>query len=229
MIRQSLVGAVIAVALAAGVVQAADTGYTAAWSSAPSVEGFTNPSGEITNPGTGGNPGGFLRATRTGSVNVNVCPIPFLREDLGKTFGTGAGTISFDVKALDSYEIPEIHLALTDGSSSFTYIITTQNVVGHPQTAVDGWVHYSIPWQATWDNAEAIARKWRIDAPTGEWAKVIKTPKYSVLSVIGSGKGPTNQTVGIDNFRIDAGAAVDPAKLAPAAADAATPPGAKAQ
>ncbi len=216
MFRKHLVGAAIVVALTAGIAQAADTGYTTTWSNAPSVEGFTNPSGELTNPGAGGNPGGFLQGTRTGSVNVNIRPTPYLREDLGKTFGAGPGTISFDLKALDSYQIPEIHLTLTDGANAFTYIIATQNVVGHPQTAADGWVRYSIPWQATWDNAEAKAKKWRIDAPTAEWANVIKNPANSCLAIVGWGKGPANQTVGIDNFRVDAGAAVDPAKLAPA-------------
>ncbi len=192
----------------------AELGATTTWSSPPSVENFTNPSGELSNPGTGGNPGGFLRGTRTGSPNVNFRPAGYLRDNWGRLFGTMPGVISFDVKALDSYQIPEVQFALTDGSSSFTYIITTQNVVGHPQTAADGWKHYSIPWQATWDNATAKAQGWRVDSPFGEWAKAIQNPVYSVLSIVGSGTGPTDQTVGIDNFHVDAGLTLEQAQRA---------------
>ena len=193
---------------------AAEPGFTTTWSDAPGVEGFENPVGPLSNPGKGGNPGGFLEATRSGGVNVQLRPIPYSQDDWGALFGTAPGTISFDVKALDDYTIPEIRFWLSDGGSSFRYIITTRHVLKHPQTRADGWVHYTIPWQATWDNARAKDKGWVGNTKNAKWANVIKNPRYSHMDILGAGKGKDDQSVGIDNFRVEAGKPLDAATLA---------------
>ena len=53
--------------------------FTSTWSDAGDVDSFLNRSGYLRNTGQDGNPGGFLRATRDGGVNVTV----FLPEQLG--------------------------------------------------------------------------------------------------------------------------------------------------
>ena len=191
-------------------IAAQKTGLTTTWSNPPSVEGFTNLQGALSNSGEGGNPGGFLKGTRKGGVNVSFCPAPYLRDNWGDLFGTGPGTISFDVKALDDYTIPYINFFFSDGGSTFRYMIRTQKVLKHSQAKADGWVRYSIPWQATWDRAQAEAKGWRPNRKTAKWSKVVNNPRHSCLVINGvSSEG--DQTVGIDNFCVDAGKVVEPA------------------
>lgn len=201
-------------------IAAQKTGLTTAWSNSPSVEGFTTSGGTlISNPGKGGNPGGFLKGINSkAGVNVAFNPAPYSRKSWGVLFGTDPGTIEFDVIALDDYTIPYIIFQLTDGSNSFRYSLQTRHVLGGRwQTKPDGWVHYSIPWQATWDTAQAKAKGWKPSLEWAKWSNAINNPILTLYVIGGTSTSSTagDRMVGIDNFRVDAGKVVEPPRPAP--------------
>ena len=67
---------------------AEDAGFATTWSDPPGVEGFTNPTGPLTNPGKDGNPDGFLKAVRSGA-DVLVAELMSIRPGLPVIVCTG--------------------------------------------------------------------------------------------------------------------------------------------
>lgn len=118
-----IVSAIAVWAAFCGSMEAGDSGYVVTWSEPGDLDGFENPEGQPAWVADGGSPGGFMKATRTGGSGVIVNPLPFLRLDWGKTFGTKPGTISFHVMALSDHTIPAIVFSLSDGGSLFRYVI----------------------------------------------------------------------------------------------------------
>ena len=193
--------------LAAATGRAQSVGYTATFAAPGDVAGFVNEAGECDAVD------GYLRVTRAGGVNVSARPLRFLRDDWGVLFGTRPGTIRFEIKALSEHHVPEIHFWLSDGGSAFRYIASARQELGHAQTAADGWVRYSIPWCAAWTDAEAAARGWSNNGTQASWAKVIRNPVHSHLTVLGT-EADGDQVIGLDNFQVEAGSALDDARLA---------------
>jgi len=190
---------------------AQDIGFTTTWSKAGDLEGFERRSGELFHVDEGGNPLGFLKTVKT----TTIVPKPYLRNNLGKIFGTGPGTISFDLKVSGDQSISGGQFFLSTGTQAFRYFFTAKQVLGHDQTNADGWVHYEIPWQANWTTEQAIAKKWiPFSGERDQWASVIDNPIWSDLQVAFiPGGATTDQSIGIDNFRIEAGQVLDAQSL----------------
>ena len=179
---------------------AQEVGHTTTWSKADDLAGFEAlEGGKLVWVAEGGNPGGFVKTVKTDTL----IPKPYLRNDLRRVFGTGAGTISFDLKALGDGSIPSCGLFLSTGTQAFSYNVTTKTILGHDQTAADGWRRYSIPWKADWTETQAAAAGWRPYNPDSEWVDVISHPTYTTLSV--------GENVGIDNFCVESGKPLDAA------------------
>ncbi|MBI1913898.1 MAG: LamG domain-containing protein [Planctomycetes bacterium] len=188
--------------------QKQDVGHTTTWSKAGDLEGFESHSGTLVQVAEGGNPGGFLKTVKTTSF----IPKPYLRNNLGKLFGTGPGTISFDLKALDDGSISAVSLFLSTGGEAFRYTIPSKKILGHDQSRADGWVRYSLPWKADWTEEQAIRNGWQpFSGKRDHWSAVIASPIWSQVDVsLVAGKGTGDQAVGIDNFRVEAGKVLDP-------------------
>jgi len=203
--------ATVACLLLGNAVAAQEAGFTTTWSIAGDIEGFESRSGELLHADEGGNPLGFLKTQKT----TTIVPKPYLRNHLGKLFGAGPGTISFDLKALGSRSVSGGRFFLSTGSQAFSYYYTAKSVIGHDQTGADGWVHYEIPWQANWTTAEAIANKWLpYSGERDQWASVIANPIWSDLQVsLVPGTETNEPSIGIDNFRIEAGQVLDEKSL----------------
>ena len=185
-----------------------DVGHTTTWSKAEDLTGFETPEGgKLVWVAAGGNPGGFIKAVNTRTF----LPKPYLRSDLGKVFGTGAGTFSFDLRALSVAAVSGGRLFLSTGSRAFVYDFTAKKVLGRDQTGADGWVRYSIPWKADWTEAQAKAQGWRpYSGKSDKWSAVIANPIWTTLTVsLAPGKGTGESAVGIDNFRVEAGKPLD--------------------
>src|SRR5437868_8845074 len=114
--------AVTAVCLMLGTAASAqDVGFTTTWSKAGDLAGFESSSGQLVHVAEGGNPGGFLKTVKTSTI----LPKPYLRNNLGKLFGTGPGTISFDLKVLGDGSISGAGLLLSTGNLGFRYTISS--------------------------------------------------------------------------------------------------------
>ncbi len=187
-------------------------GYTTTWSKANDLAGFETPQGtRLTWVADGGNPGGYIKTSKT---NV-FYPKPYLRNDMGKVFGTGPGNIKFDVKALDDGAISDVQVFLSTGTQAFSYMVSSKSVLKHDQVATDGWVSYRIPWKADWTEEQALAAGWRPYTGAGDkWRNVIANAVWSYVAVLFiPGKGKEEQSVGLDNFCMDAGRVLDAASL----------------
>ena len=200
--RSLIVTAAAGLLLGAAAV-AQEVGHTTTWSKADDLAGFEAlEGGKLVWVAEGGNPGGFVRTVKTGTV----IPKPYLRSDLRRVFGTGAGSISFDLKALGDGSLPGGRLFLSTGGRAFSYDFTTRSILGHDQTGADGWRRYSIPFKTDWTEAEALAQGWHpFSGEVDKWADVLANPVWSTLRM--------GENVGIDNFRMDGGKALDAAAL----------------
>lgn len=174
---------------------AQNLGHTTTWTREKDLAGFEpGEGGNLVWVALGGNSGGFIKTVKTGQV----VPKPYLRNDLRRVFGTGAGTISFDLKVLGDNPIPGCNLFLSTGTQAFSYTVSAKKNVGHDQSPADGWVHYTIPWKGDWTEAQARAQGWHpFSGDVDKWVDVLANPVYTTLSV--------GENVGIDNFRIEAG------------------------
>jgi hypothetical protein len=197
--------------LLANSVVAEEVGYTTTWSKAGDIEGFETRTGRLVHVDEGGHPLGFLKTEKT----TTIVPKPYLRNNLGKLFGTGPGTISFDLKVLGDQSVSGGQVFLSTGTQAFRYFFTAKQILGHDQTNADGWVHYELPWQASWTTAQAIAKKWiPYSGERDQWANVIDNPIWSDLQIsFVPGSGTTDPSIGIDNFRIEAGQVLDAESL----------------
>ncbi len=184
---------------------AQEIGFTTTWSKADDLAGFESPNGKLVHVAQGGNPGGFLMTVKTTAI----LPKPYLRNNLGKLFGTGPGTLSFDLKALGDGSISSVGLFLSTGGYAFRYTLASKKLLGHDQSRADGWVRYVIPWKADWTEEQAIRSGWQpFSGKMDRWSAVIASPIWSQLDVsLSAGKG--DQAVGIDNFRVEAGKVLD--------------------
>jgi len=122
-------------------------------------------------------------------VNVTVFLPEELADNWGTLFGTRPATISFDVKALDAHEIPEIHFVLNNGATYFNYVVSVHNRLGRSQTSADGWQRFSIKWRATWSDETARRNGWKPNVEHARWSEVIKNPQHSCLVVVGKESG----------------------------------------
>ena len=183
-------------------------GHTTTWTTPDDLAGFDAPEGtEIDWMAEAGNPGGFLQAVGATAF----LPKPYIRNDMGAVFGTGPGTIAFDLRAFGDYSASGGSLTLSTGTQAFRYFFTAQQVVGHDQTAADGWVRYVIPWKADWTESQAAAAGWQPYGASDQWAAVIADPIWSALSI--SGSGTSDAALGLDNFRVEAGEVLDAERL----------------
>ena len=184
-----------------------EVGFTTTWSRSGDLQGFREPDRTARPGGRWGESAQFLKAVKA----TIIVPKPYLRSNLGKLFGTGPGTISFDVKALGDGSICPAWPSSCPRAPRLSDSRSRQQA---PRTRSDRgrrWIHYSIPWKADWTEEQAIRSGWQpYSGKTDRWANVIDNPIWSQLEISSvADKGAGAQSIGIDNFRVEAGQVLD--------------------
>lgn len=190
----------IAAVLAAAAVfpaAAATSGYSETWDTPGDLAGwFANTiDSTVTNPGAGGNPGGFVETLRSG-------PFP-----IGAATDLAAATGSFGGMVWTA----EVDLIGLGGTTSDVWLRFRFQDAAHngwryrlAGALSDSWETYSVTFDTSWTDLEAMANGWETDLPTGfgspSWAENM-TDVFTTEIRIG---GTRSLAAGIDNFSITA-------------------------
>jgi PEP-CTERM motif-containing protein len=202
----------LALMLAVGRPASAATIYLEQWNTAGDAEGWTpNVLGAaVSVPGAGGNPGGYL--DMTGNVTF---PIIGGVADFPPVNGNYAAVnnVSFDLNLFSGvYTQEAFRVRYQDGSFNGWF---------HPVAyagAQGGWQSFSIAFNPTWTDLQAIANGWVADGPLQAGVQVdFATTMSNVFrpEIRLSGIGNTFHA-GLDNFELEGNVAAvpEPATLA---------------
>lgn len=188
-------------------VSVARADYIETWSNG-TTEGWGSVGSNLfsDNPGSGGNPGGWLRGVRganpifswsTGSGGA-------FNGNWNTLFGTQL-TLSYDLFIEDGGS-NELRMVLRNSSGTTDWRYDW--VLGTPQVNANGWVPYSAPIDTTWTDAQAAANGWTLTAGSASWASVLADvgPDSFLVSLTGSSPPPVGSahSHGIDNFAVTA-------------------------
>jgi hypothetical protein len=189
---------VIAMVLAAGLPAfAATSGYFEGWDVDGDTAGWQpNTLGTTViqlNPG--GNPGGFLLSSRVEGFDIGALNgSPALAGD----FSGMPWIVSFDLNYIGGQ--------FTTASLRFRYHDDTFN--GWQRTVAGvfpaGWNSYSVAFDPSWTDVQAMAAGWTTDLPGGldsvSWSQTMADVYYTEVRIAGIG----NLRAGIDNFSLRA-------------------------
>ena len=195
---QSLTRGATALALALVAFGAsAATDYSEGWN-AGSTAGWTANTidSTVVQVGAGGNPGGYLASSgpAPGTFPIGA------RTEVAAATGDFSGflwTASFDARQFTG--IP------TDLALRFRFQDATFN--GWRYDFADlpvarGWKSYSVAFDPSWSNAQAVANGWRTDLPDGFASVSWQQNMMNVFSTEVRLDTGTNSVLGIDNFSL---------------------------
>ncbi|MBI2824031.1 MAG: PEP-CTERM sorting domain-containing protein [Planctomycetia bacterium] len=156
------------------------------------------------NPGSGGNPGGWLRGVRGANPIFQMNGSAGLfNGNYGVKFGTSL-TLGYDVYVEDG-GISGIRLEMRNSTDTTDWRYEW-DLSATPQLHADGWVSKSAPIDTTWSDAQAIANGWTRVAGAGSWASVLAdVGQDSYLVTLTGGAPPpigSAESTGLDNFAI---------------------------
>ncbi|HEX7881039.1 MAG TPA: FlgD immunoglobulin-like domain containing protein [Candidatus Eisenbacteria bacterium] len=162
----------------------------------------------ISHSNVGGNPNGYLVSTREGSGVFSAGATSELPAVSGDYAAAGITEVSFDV--LYSPEQPGANLqgggpAYFAAAFRVRYQGPANNgwTFGLPNDFTPGWKSYTITFDPTWTDMEAVAAGWVPDDPMGDsFATTMSDVYHPEVRIDGNG----TLVVGIDNFRLSAGA-----------------------
>ena len=182
---------------AAGPGLTATSGYAETWDTPGDLAGwFPNTVDSIvTNPGAGGNGGGFLETLRAGPFPIGAAT------DLAAATGSFAGqpwTAQVDLLGLGG--------ASSDVWLRFRFQDATFNGWRYRLTDVlgDAWQTFSVGFDPGWTDAQAMANGWQTDLPGGfasvSWAETMGDVYTTEIRIDGN----ASLAAGIDNFMLAA-------------------------
>lgn len=156
------------------------------------------------NPGSGGNPGGWLRGVRGANPIFQMNGSAGLfNGNYGVKFGTSL-TLGYDVYVEDG-GISGIRLEMRNSAATTDWRYEW-DLSADPQVRADGWIPKSAPIDTTWSDAQAAANGWTRVAGSGSWASVLAdVGQDSYLVTLTGGAPPPNgstESIGLDNFAI---------------------------
>jgi hypothetical protein len=200
----------LACALAAALpALAATSGYTESWGSGDGdLHGWSRNTvdAEVSNPGFGGNPGGFLLTRVSSGLPFPIGALTDLPAATGD-FSGALWTAKFDVVGgfnADSVSDISLRFRYRDGTfNGWQYSVAS---------ALDSnWHSYSVSFDPSWTDAEARAQGWRKDLRTGlgsvAWSETMREVFTTEIRITGSA---SDYRAGIDNFSLTASAVPEP-------------------
>ncbi|MBI2824030.1 MAG: PEP-CTERM sorting domain-containing protein [Planctomycetia bacterium] len=156
------------------------------------------------NPGSGGNPGGWLRGVRGANPIFQMDGSDgIFNGNYGTMYGTSL-TIGYDVRVEDGgISIIRMELRNPAATTDWRY---EWNFSANPLVPANGWTSLSAPINTAWSDAQAFANGWTEVAGSGTWASVLAdVGSLSYLVTITQGAPPpvgSTAVTGIDNFAI---------------------------
>lgn len=209
------IGAMVNTAPAAVLSDNFDDGTLAGFPS-PNVGGAT-----LTNPGAGGNPNGYLRASRaSGNPSVYLNSSKY-SGDWEALIGTNGIVMSFDFKVEDLGNVETLRFEISNPTFSD---IWRKDIWSSPPPfpiveSADGWVTMTYAIDTDWTDSEANAAGWNRVFPSGtpkSFTEVIHNVQGSLTGVTFAGNsfvgGGLSTQVAFDNFSL-APAIPEPASL----------------
>lgn len=203
-------GAALACGLAMALpATAATSGYAETWGSGNGdLHGwFANTIGSgLNNPGFAGNPDGFLVTRVTGTSGFPIGAATDLPAATGD-FSGALWTAKFDLTGgFNADTISDIWLRFRFQDATFNG--WKYRVDG----AIDSsWKTYSVSFDPSWTDAQAMAHGWRTDLPTGfasvGWSQTLSNVYTTEIRIAGSA---SDYRVGIDNFSLTASPVPEP-------------------
>lgn len=138
---------------------------------------------------SGGNPGGYLRATTTtGSVGTQVSSGPFVGDYAAASIRRIAMDLQFFGAAGTN---PYLRLRESPSVSGWVLVLA-------PTGPNDGvWHHYDVPIDPTWSDAQAQAAGWQdLGSPNASFAETLASVDYVIVGTGGV------SALGVDNFSL---------------------------
>ncbi|HUG26568.1 PEP-CTERM sorting domain-containing protein [Piscinibacter sp.] len=176
---------------------AATSGYSETWDNAGDLAGwFPNTVDSIvTNPGAGGNPGGFLETLRSGPFPIGAAT------DLADATGSFAGMVW----------TANVDLIGLGGTSSDVWLRFRFQDAAHngwryrlTGALTDSWETFSVTFDTSWSDVDATANGWETDLPGGfgsvSWAETMGDVFTTEIRIDGN----RSLAAGIDNFSLAA-------------------------
>lgn len=193
-LHAAVAAALVALALPAG---AAVSGYTETFTGQGNLAGWmaNTTDSTVVNPGAGGNPDGYLETRRSGPFPIGA--MTQLADATG-TFAAGMWTAQVDLLGLAG--------TTSDVWLRFRYQDSSQNGWRYKLADVLGnsWQTYSVTFDTTWTDAQAMANGWETDMADGSgspsWAQNMTNVYTTEIRI----DGTSTLLAGIDNFSITA-------------------------
>jgi len=165
-------------------ISSVQAGFVESWSTGGDVEDWIGAGGAAltTNPGSGGNPGGYLRAERTGGFAwvSNARTTPELNGDLFAQHGDELIlTVDYALFSPDDFVGGFFARFYSDaGTGDWRAEIPAP---GDKQVMTDGWITYTIPLNKNWTDEEAVAAGWNDNGASASFAD-----HFSALTTTGN-------------------------------------------
>ena len=173
-------------------------GDTAGWT--PNVVGAS-----VGVPASGGNPGGFLDLIQ-GDIFPIIGAVGNFPPLIGNYANAGINHVAFDINLFSGlFTTTAFRVRFQDGSFNGWFFPV------HYDGATGGWQHFSIAFDPTWTDAQAMAAGWVSDpSPVVDFATTLSDVFQPEIRLIGNG---TNLHAGLDNFSVDTRAVPEPATV----------------
>lgn len=174
-----------------------DDGTLADWPAA-NVGGST-----LTNPGSGGNPGGYLQSARD-PHNTSFYMSEKYTGNLETLIGSTGVVISADLRIEDAGDVTTLRFELSNPTFSDIWRKDLHAAVSplFPWDSSNGWVSVSYPIDLDWTDQEANDHGWFRVFPSGSpksFADVVRDVKGNFSGFTMAG---TSQLTSLDNFKI---------------------------
>jgi hypothetical protein len=178
---------------------ASAAGYSQGWDSAGSLAGWSPiVTTRLTQVDTGGNPDGYLEvklaADPWGATSLFTELAEVTRFSADNTW-----TISVDLRNLGDNVITDVQLR-------FRYLNCMYNGwhyrLPYDVSAMKDWTTVSVTFDPSWTDEQAVRHGWAQESSAPSWKETATNAYWTGL---GFRSGPGSFSVGVDNFRLEAG------------------------
>lgn len=169
-----------------------------------SLAGWPSPnvgSSAISNPGAGGNPGGYLQADRPGG-NTSFYLSENYTGDWEALVGSSSIVVSVDLRVEDAGSIGTLRFEISNPTFSDIWRKDVFSGSPFPWDSSDGWVTFSYELDLNWTDSEANSNGWVRVFPSGSpqsFAQVVRNVKGNLSGFTLAGDAALT---GLDNFSV---------------------------